>query len=325
MKKPIAIFCGELKSDALREVLNENYDLRCFTNNDEFYRATKLHFASVEIILLTVDSVFDINLLRRMPSLLKLISLTTSLTHINPDAQKLLMNEGKLITLRDFWDQMAEVTGAADLALMLILMGARRASLASLKSANNPFIRNSEFLTHEFSALRIGIIGYGRIGQRVGKYLKGLGISYSVYDPNLKDVSNVIQHKRIEDCLNSVHGVLLSSSFETTSKQILSKSLLIDKLNNSELFIVNISRGELVSEEQLIECALESKISCYLTDVVSSEFKIKMKTKFLSKNLDQLIAEGKLFVMPHIGGYTYESTEKTQKIIYRYLKGFLYK
>lgn len=325
MKKPIAIFCGELKSDALREILNENYDLRCFKNNDEFYKSTKLNFASIEIILTTVDSVFDINLLRKMPSLLKLISLTTSLSHINPDVQKLLINEGKLITLRDFWDQMAEVTGAADLALMLILMGARRASLACLKSAKNPPLRNQNFLTHEFSNLRIGIIGYGRIGQRVGKYLKGLGISYSVYDPNLKDVSNVIEHERIEDCLNSVHGVLLSSSFETTSKHILSKNLLLEKLNNSELFIVNISRGELVSEEQLIECALESKIGCYLTDVVSSDFKIKMKKKYLSKKLNQLIAEGKLFITPHIGGYTYESTEKTQHIIYRYLKEFLYK
>ena len=68
-----------------------------------------------------MDSVFTYKMASKFKSLKLIFSLTSSLNHIEINAVKSLKLQKKLFYLRDIWDKMNEVTGAADLALTLVL------------------------------------------------------------------------------------------------------------------------------------------------------------------------------------------------------------
>ena len=138
----------------------------------------------------------------KFKSLKLIFSLTSSLNHIEINAVKSLKLQKKLFYLRDIWDKMNEVTGAADLALTLVLAASRKVFIANKKLDDGATLqRDSSLMGHEFGSLKIGIIGYGRIGRILDGYLNHLGISTYVYDPisraetpdkNMRSISKLI-------------------------------------------------------------------------------------------------------------------------------------
>ena len=320
-KHKCAVFCGELKSKKLFDFLYETYNVKTFKTNSDFYNSCDVKLENIEIIVLTVDSILTKEFLEKMPNLVLVVSLTTSVTHIARETLLSLQAAQKLITLRNFWDQMEDVSGAADLALTFILMGARKIAAGKIRKFNNLNVdRDNDYISHEFSSLRIGIIGYGRIGKRVGKYLKGLGINVVIYDVDTKKTEGELVYKSVAELLNNVHGALISVSVDDHRSKIISKDLLKNDLNNKELFLVNISRGEIVAEEEILASLEQSRISCYLTDVISGNLKHKLD-KTESRRFKKLSELGKIVVTPHLGGFTVESTEKTQNIVAHFLLG----
>lgn len=320
MVRGTVIFCGELKSELLKEFLEQHYELICFQTNTEFYNSSEISLNNVKILILSVDGTLQLSLLEKMPALELLVSLSTSVTHISNEALDILGKLKKLLTLRDFWSKMQKVTGAADLALTLLLMGARKIPLSQITEFNYAsYQRDIEYISHEFSNLKIGIIGYGRIGQRVARYLKAMDVRVSVFDEDLDKTIGECTVSSISEILNNVHGVLLSASMSDNFSKIISKQILSNEFDNDDLFLVNISRGELVSEEQVLHCLETGKLSCYLTDVISDEFREAMTANDFSHRLNKLRASGRLLVTPHVGGFTLESTQKTQDIIAQYL------
>ena len=156
---------------------------------------------------------------------------------------------------------------------------------------------------HELEFKTVGILGFGTIGQRVAKILRGFNVKVIAY--------NRTPRPEIAEEL----GVALCD-FETVMKE--SDVILIHMASNKDTFhlinerslklvkhsalIVNTSRGALV-DEKAVAAALEKKqFELYATDVFEKE------------PVDQdnpLLGLENVLVTPHSAGQTYENYRKT--------------
>ena len=131
---------------------------------------------------------------------------------------------------------------------------------------------------------KVGIIGYGRIGQCVDKMLKVFGTINNHYD--------------ITDDNNSINMIIKESDIITLhtsgNKLVLGSSEL--KRMKKGSFIVNTSRGGVIDENCLYELLKNKHISGASLDVFEKEpYNGKLK------ELDNVI------LTPHIGSYTIKS------------------
>ena len=158
------------------------------------------------------------------------------------------------------------------------------------------------FIGRELKSLTIGIIGYGRLGKFMAKFCKGLGMNILVHDPikktkkfKLINLKNLIQKS---DVL-SLHVHLNESTYKMLNK----KNLLYAK---KKPFIVNTSRGEVVDERDIYNLLKKNQISGYATDVLEHEFS-NLNKSFIIKGIKEKL---NIIVTPHIGGMTFEGSER---------------
>ena len=155
------------------------------------------------------------------------------------------------------------------------------------------------FKGSELSGKTLGVIGLGAIGSMVAQSADALGMKLVGYDPYIsidsawrlpKEVQKANSLEELIGCSDfiSLHVPLLDST-----KDLISKDLLKYFKKGSKL--INLSRGGIVNNEDVIE-SLESKVlSCFVTDFPSIE---------LSQRANKC---GDVILLPHIGASTSEA------------------
>ena len=155
------------------------------------------------------------------------------------------------------------------------------------------------FKGSELSGKTLGVIGLGAIGSMVAQSADALGMKLVGYDPYIsidsawrlpKEVQKANSLEELVGCSDfiSLHVPLLDST-----KDLISKDLLKYFKKGSKL--INLSRGGIVNNEDVIE-SLESKVlSCFVTDFPSIE---------LSQRANKC---GDVILLPHIGASTSEA------------------
>jgi D-3-phosphoglycerate dehydrogenase / 2-oxoglutarate reductase len=145
----------------------------------------------------------------------------------------------------------------------------------------------------QLAGSRLGIIGYGGIGQYLARVAKALSMKVLVADPfaTIDDAS--IKHLLLEDLLgNSDYVVCLAVANEST-ENLIGQAALAHMQPHA--FFINLSRGNLVDEAALIAALRENRIAGAAMDV--GRARDQMPTPELAK-LANVIAT------PHIGGLT---------------------
>lgn len=124
----------------------------------------------------------------------------------------------------------------------------------------------------ELAGKKMGIIGFGRIGQATAKIAQAFGLNVLAYD-NYKDPD----FKESDSCKYSTLDELLSDSdiislhcplFESTKGMINKNS--ISKMKDG-VMIINTSRGPLIEEQDLCDALESGKVAGAAVDVVSRE------------------------------------------------------
>ena len=145
----------------------------------------------------------------------------------------------------------------------------------------------------QLAGSRLGIIGYGGIGQYLARVAKALSMKVLVADPfaTIDDAS--IKHLLLEDLLgNSDYVVCLAVANEST-ENLIGQAALAHMQPHA--FFINLFRGNLVDEAGLIAALRENRIAGAAMDV--GRARDQMPTPELAK-LANVIAT------PHIGGLT---------------------
>lgn len=251
---------------------------------------------------------------------LKIISTpSTGSNHI--DVSCLSEKEIELFTLRGT-DTVEKIYASSEFTFNLMISTIRNTPFA-FQSALAGKWRDVEakYRGRELNGLKLGIIGFGRIGRNLARYSNAFGMKIFTYDPYVKvDVPYVKQFKKLEDLLPHADVIVVSVHLNEETKEMINEDIF--SLMQDGVYFINTSRGDIINEKDFLRYLSNGKILAAGVDVISNEFE-------KDKNQHPLIKYAKknnnLIITPHIAGLTYDSEKKAQEAAYVAIKRFFNK
>lgn len=140
---------------------------------------------------------------------------------------------------------------------------------------------------------KVGIIGFGRIGQKVAEFLMPFAVEIAYFDIHIQQCSLPYPFKPFEELLKWADIITIHCSVPENGKPIIGREEL--KKMKKGAWIINASRGGLVEEEALYVSLKMGYLSGAALDVYQQE-----PYGGNLKELDNVI------LTPHIGSYTKE-------------------
>lgn len=150
----------------------------------------------------------------------------------------------------------------------------------------------------QLSAARLGIIGYGRIGERLAEVALALGMRVAVTDPFAKVADPRITQAGFAEVLADADIVVCLAISDASTKQLFNGAAFAGMKRGARF--INLSRGELVDEAALIAALDSGQISGAAMDVGSAPDQ---------RPNPLLAARANVLATPHIGGMTPEAME----------------
>ena len=165
----------------------------------------------------------------------------------------------------------------------------------------------------ELAGKTMGIIGFGRIGQKTGIIAKALGMNILAYDQYPNDAGRAIAAYTDLDTLlgNSDVIALHCPLFPETERMINRKS--IEKMKDG-VILLNNSRGPLIHQQDLAEALNSGKVFAAGLDVVDTE---------PIRGDNPLLKAKNCIITPHISWAPREARQRIMDMAAGNLKAFL--
>ena len=154
----------------------------------------------------------------------------------------------------------------------------------------------------ELSGLTWGLLGCGATGLATAKLLQGFGCSIIGYDPYAKNLSN-IELTTFDDVLK--RSDVVSIHMPSTAETIGSINAATLALMKPDAIIVNVGRGEVINEADLIAALKAKNIAGAALDVRAQEPPVKGEMEEIPN----------LILTPHVAGITKESQLRINQIL----------
>jgi D-3-phosphoglycerate dehydrogenase len=192
----------------------------------------------------------------------------------------------------------------AEHTFMLMMATARKLSLLDREICAGNFHIRDQIVGRELFEASVGIIGFGRIGQRFAQMCKAaLYMKVHVFDPfvDQSDIeawgavyeTDIVEMARKIDVL-SLHCPLTDQTHHVVNSEVISA------LKTDAIFI-NASRGPLTDESALVEALRHNKIAGAGLDVYDPEPPTENNLLF---SLDNVV------LTPHIASFTEEGRRR---------------
>jgi glyoxylate reductase len=204
-----------------------------------------------------------------------------------------------LLTKKKIWatnTPKSFVESTADCTIAFILILARKLRIADI------YVRDNSWPEDGFTPGKwdgdllfgktLGIIGYGNIGKAVAKRAKSFGMNI-IY--NKENFSRSKYYRPLDELLKNSDFITLHAPLTNKTYHLLNSKNL--KFIKKDSYLINMSRGKLIAENDLINFIKLKKIAGVALDVF--EFEPLVNPELLNfKNV---------FLTPHLGGGTIES------------------
>jgi D-3-phosphoglycerate dehydrogenase len=194
----------------------------------------------------------------------------------------------------------SNITSAAELAVGLMLAAARNIAPANQALKGGAWKR-SAYGGVELLEKKVGIVGFGRIGQLVAERLKGFGMEILAFDPYV----SAQKAGQLGARLVSLDELLAESDFisihlpKTAETVGLIGAEALTKVKPG-VIIVNAARGGILDEAALAEAIAAGRVGGAGLDVFATE----------PTTQSPLFEHEKVVVTPHLGASTEEAQEK---------------
>ena len=185
----------------------------------------------------------------------------------------------------------------ADLALGLMINLSRKIYDSHKFIVENKWVKKPFPLTRSLSKKVVGIVGLGDIGKAFSKRAKSLSMEVVYTGPNKKK-SNFKFYKNLNEMVKKVDYLILTCIGGKSTKNLINKKILKSMKRSS--MIINVSRGSVINQDELIYSLENEKIAGAALDVFDNEPKINNKFKKL-KNI---------LLSPHNASATYETRNR---------------
>jgi lactate dehydrogenase-like 2-hydroxyacid dehydrogenase len=188
----------------------------------------------------------------------------------------------------------------AELAVMLLLNAARRGYEADslMRAGAWTGYAPTQLLGIGLRGRRAGILGMGRIGQAVARLLTGFGVELHYHNRNRlnPEIENgSVYHHSAEDLLSVSDFLFLLAPGSLALVRFLNRERI--ELLPANAIVVNISRGDTVDDDALIEALQSGRIFAAGLDVFAGEPYLDPRYRSLPN----------VFLTPHIASATVDT------------------
>lgn len=224
-----------------------------------------------------------------MPGLLAFLRVAVDISTINVSAAT---NAGVLVTRATpgFVDAVVEL----GLGFMVDLARNVSGMVGAYRAGELPRGR----MGLQLSGAKLGVIGYGRIGQRLAEVALALGMHVAVADPFANITDPRITQSGFTEVLTDADIVVCLAISDASTKHLFNAAAFAAMKPGARF--INLARGELVDEAALIASLDAKHISGAAMDVGSAP----------DQRPNPLLAQrGDVLATPHIGGMTPEAME----------------
>ena len=260
--------------------------------NDELYSQSRVIEMSegCDAILTSLTEKMDEETINKLPDSIKVISnFAVGFGNIDLEAAK-----KRGITVTNTPEVLSDAT--AEIGILLILGACRRASEGIDSAKEGGWKWSADYLIgKQLTGSRLGIRGMGRIGQKIAKIAKSLGMVIHYHNRSkLSDEKEqgAIYHDSLKS-LFSVSDVLSICCPATKETENLINKETVEYFPKGAV-ITNVARGDIVDDEALIDALNRRKIYAAGLDVYKNE-----------PNLHPGYLKIKsVFILPHLGSAT---------------------
>ena len=161
-----------------------------------------------------------------------------------------------------------------------------------------------KFMGRELRGKTLGILGFGRVGQRVGKLAHAFQMYVVAYDPYLPEYvfdQEATKGVSVEELLKASDFVTIHMPLTPETRDLIdSKSIATMK---DGAVVLNMARGGIVNEQDMYEALKSGKLGGYATDVMANELAAGGLTE--GAGFDSPLFECDNFIVtPHLGAQT---------------------
>lgn len=292
--KPVILVTRKLP-DAVEDRLRRDYEPR-LNPGDHLYSSDELikRAEGADAILPCHTEKFTAEVIARLPKSVRAIAnFSVGYDHVDTKAAR-----AKGVIVTNTPEVLSDAT--AELTMMLILGAARRAS------EGERLVRSSEWkdwspsfmVGTQVTGKRLGILGFGRVGQVVAKRARGFDMEIHYNDTRRLPAAieaGAIFHETPEALLPHCDFLTLHCVSSPQTVKLLNAARLA--LLPDGAIVVNASRGAVIDDDALIAALQSGKLTAAGLDVYNNEPNINAGYRQLPN----------VFLMPHIGSATKET------------------
>jgi D-3-phosphoglycerate dehydrogenase len=259
-----------------------------------------------EIVWIRLRHRIDAEVLAAAPCLHTIVTPTTGLNHI--DLETAEQRGIRVLSLRGEVELLREIRATAEHTLMLMLALLRQGHAAITHVHNGGWNRDL-FRGHELHHKTVGVVGYGRLGRIVARYVHAFDAQVLVADPHVAphEVAPEVTLVPLETLVAAADLVTLHVNLDPETVGFFGRSQIAAMKRGA--WFINTSRGELVDEAALLKALQQGHLAGAGLDVLQQETAAGMAAHPLVAYARQ---HPNLIITPHIGGGTVESMARTE-------------
>jgi D-3-phosphoglycerate dehydrogenase len=262
-------------------------------------------FEEVTILIVRLKRMIDGEVLQKFPKLKKLLSATTGHDHIDEAALK---ERGvELVSLRGHDEFLKTIPSTAEHTWALIMALLRNIPKANAHVRDGLWDRDL-FRGHQLQDKTLGLVGYGRTGQKVAQYARSFGMHVSYFDPFVASTQDAgeksLEALFAKSDILSFHVHLKTDTIEMLNQKNISAV-------KKDAYLINTSRGKIWEENAVKEALLCGHVAGVAVDVLANELNDSKKSPLYQAQADGL----NVIITPHIAGATWDAMWATEQFI----------
>ncbi len=204
-----------------------------------------------------------------------------------------------------------------------LLLALTRKIIPSVEQTRRGDFRLNELRGVDLAGRTIGVVGTGRIGQRVIRMAKGFGMKVVGYDPRPRTELAAelgFQYRSLDDLLRQSDVVTLHAPATPATHHLLNQARL--RLMKPGAYLINTARGTLIDTQALLKTLESGRLAGVGLDVLEEECSIREERELLSSIFQQkcdlktmladhmLINHPKVIITPHNAFNTREALQR---------------
>ena len=291
----------DVVSPAIAEELGKYMDVTTCKQLPPSKDELKAEIADVDVLIMRVDPKIDKDVLDAAKNLKVIGVCSVGLNHIDT---KYAEEKG----VKVFNAPGLNGNAVAELTICKMLELSRHTIPAHRDVTVNEKWDKYAFVGRELRGKTLGVLGFGRIGQRVGEIARVFGMKVVAYDPYLPAeifAKNEATSMSIAEVCKVSDYITIHMPLNEETKNLFNAQSISEM--KSDAVVLNMARGGIVNEKDMCEALKAGKIGGYATDVLENEVAgdgLTADAGFRSPLFDC----DNFVVSPHIGAQTTDAS-----------------